>query len=216
MEQIGLAEIYQGDSRKILPPVLNDPYCVITDPVWPNAPKGMFDLDEDAFDVLKKVLLKHTEARRVVLVLRMDSDPRFLAAVPDRWPFFRACCLPYASPGYIGRKLGGLELAYVFGDPIPSREGQRVIPGEAPKAQPGGTNKAHPCARNIDHMRWLVRWFSEPDEVVFDPFMGSGTIGAAAVERGRRFVGIEIDPDYYAAGRESITQAQQQQKLFVT
>ncbi len=35
---------------------------------------------------------------------------------------------------------------------------------------------------------------TEPGETVLDPFMGSGTTGVACVRRGRRFVGVEIDP----------------------
>ena len=35
-----------------------------------------------------------------------------------------------------------------------------------------------------------------PRDLVLDPFLGSGTTGVAAIERGRRFVGIELNPDY--------------------
>jgi DNA modification methylase len=39
---------------------------------------------------------------------------------------------------------------------------------------------------------------------VFDPFMGSGTTGVACVRTGRRFIGIEIDPHYFAIAKRRI------------
>ena len=43
-----------------------------------------------------------------------------------------------------------------------------------------------------------MAWHSDPDEIVMDPFAGSGTTGVACIRTGRRFVGIEIDPGYCA------------------
>lgn len=38
----------------------------------------------------------------------------------------------------------------------------------------------------------------EPDGIILDPFMGSGTTGVAALQTGRRFIGVEIDPGHFA------------------
>lgn len=206
-------QLHHGDARQLEGIEPEGPYCIITDPVWPNVPEGMFDIDESPKALLKSVLLRFPNAKRVIVILRMDSDPRFLMAVPGRWPFFRTSILPYALPNYIGRKLGGLELAYWFGDNIKCVPGRRTAPGMAPKAQSGGTAKGHPCARNIDHMRWLVNWCSDPGETVIDPFMGSGTTGVAAVESARDFIGIEINQDYFALAKSLIGEAQAQQRL---
>ena len=45
---------------------------------------------------------------------------------------------------------------------------------------------------------------TKPGDVVLDPFFGTGTTGAVAKRLGRRFIGIERDPDYAAAARERI------------
>jgi len=50
--------------------------------------------------------------------------------------------------------------------------------------------------------------------LVLDPFMGSGTVGIAAVQLGRKFIGIEIEERYFNIAVERITNAQRQQKLF--
>jgi site-specific DNA-methyltransferase (adenine-specific) len=52
-----------------------------------------------------------------------------------------------------------------------------------------------------------------PGNVVFDPFMGSGTVGIAAIKNSRGFIGIEIDPDYYAIAKRRIQEALMQPRL---
>jgi DNA modification methylase len=120
--------------------------------------------------------------------------------------------MEYRIPGYNGRKLGGQEYAYSFGDPIPSADGQRVIPGNGPKVQKTESN-GHPAPRSVEHFRWLVNWWSTPSDTILDPFMGSGTTGVAAIQLGRRFVGIEIDPTYFEIAKRRIVEAQMQLRL---
>jgi DNA modification methylase len=59
----------------------------------------------------------------------------------------------------------------------------------------------HPTVKPIELMRWLVRLACPPGGVVFDPFCGSGSTGAAALLEGRQFVGIEREPDYVEIAR---------------
>lgn len=191
-----LYELYCGDCLKWLPKI-GDVDTIITDPVWPNCPPGLLHGSDDPYALFNEAC-KLFRCRRLVIVMRSDSDPRFLMAVPSSLPFFRAQILPYVMPGYIGRKLGGDEIAYCFGEPIPSGPGQRVIPGYAPKIQPDGRKaNGHPCSRALEHFVWLVKWWSLPGEVVLDPFMGSGTTIVAALMLKRKAVGIEIGEEYF-------------------
>ena len=204
-------ELHLGDCRDILPTL---PFydAVITDPVWPNCPDGLLLGCDNPAELLRDAL-ERIEARCVVIVLRYDSDPRFLSAVPARWPFFRVQTLAYSVPGYNGRKLGGEEFAYCFGTPVASAPGRRVIPGRGPTVQKTHSN-GHPCPRSVDHFRWLINWWTEPGQVVLDPFMGSGTTGEAAYQMGRHFVGIELDPNYYEIATKRIDLARDQSLLF--
>ncbi len=52
-------------------------------------------------------------------------------------------------------------------------------------------------------------------ETIFDPFMGSGTTGVAAVKLGRRFIGIEIEPKYFDIACRRIEAATKQPDLFI-
>lgn len=62
-------------------------------------------------------------------------------------------------------------------------------------------------------MRALLADFSEPGEVVLDPFMGSGTTGAAARSMGRGFVGWEINDRYFGAAQSRIESTREQLEL---
>lgn len=211
VETIGDATLYLGDCRGVLRDLQAD--ALITDPVWPNAPDGMFP-GVEPYTLFASAWFKMPLIKRAVIVMRHDSDPYFLA--PIKMSYQRAVFLPYAMPGYIGRFLGGDEIAYCYGEPIPSRKGQRVIPGRAPIVQPGGrAANGHPCSRAIDHFMFLVRWWSEPGETVIDPFMGSGTTGEACLRLGRKFIGIEVEEKYFDLACERIERATHQGDMFV-
>lgn len=63
----------------------------------------------------------------------------------------------------------------------------------------------HPCPKPLTLMLELIEQFTDPDDVVLDPFCGSGTTGAAALRLGRRFIGIEKSPQYAALARERLS-----------
>lgn len=208
---IGNATLYLGDCLDVLP-ALPKADAVITDPVWPNCPPGLLAGSEAPDELWLQAMAAMQTPTRMSVVMRADSDPRFLQGI--RLPFFKAQVLPYVMPGYIGRKLGGDEFAYGFGEPVPSSHGRRVIPTYAPKVQPDGRKaNGHPCSRALEHFVWLVHWWSEPSDLVCDPFMGSGTTGVAAANMGRRFIGIEIEPKYFDIACRRIEEAQRQQPL---
>ena len=63
-------------------------------------------------------------------------------------------------------------------------------------------------------MQWCLDKAKIPKGgTVLDPFMGSGTTGVACVQTGRNFIGIEIDPNYYAIAEKRIKEAQMQLRL---
>lgn len=202
--------IYHGDCREVMD---GDPhffcgssFATITDPVWPNNSIPEFSqIDAPALlgDVLKRVF-----STRLAIHLGVDSDPRaMLSAVdPIRWRFFRVCWLEIARVGYKGRLLMTGDVAYLFGDPPASRAGARVIPGRFMDSDGRGKQANHPCPRKLNHVGWLVKWWSDPEDTVFDPFMGSGTTLVAAKNRGRRTIGIEIEEKYCEIAAKRLSQ----------
>lgn len=55
---------------------------------------------------------------------------------------------------------------------------------------------SHPTVKPLQLITHLIKLFTLPDQVVIDPFLGSGTTAVAAKKLGRPFIGIEISPDY--------------------
>lgn len=181
--------IYHGDCRDLAAAIPAD--TVVTDPPWPGA---RIDLayGEPVHELLGAALTAlNPAAVRLAIQLGVDTDPRVLAAVPERWPFFRLCWLDVSRPNYKGRLLDGVTPAYLYGEPPPVRPGAFVIPGMYRDASSDGQQAAHPCPRKLGHLAWILKWWSAPGDLVLDPFMGSGTTLVAARRMGRRAVGIE-------------------------
>lgn len=70
---------------------------------------------------------------------------------------------------------------------------------------------AHPTQKPIGVIRLFVERL--PAETVLDPYMGSGTTGVACVTSGRKFIGIEIDPEYFEIACRRIEAAQRQTRM---
>lgn len=65
-------------------------------------------------------------------------------------------------------------------------------------------NKLHPTQKPLELMKELINVHSFKDELVFDPYMGSGTTGVACRELGRNFIGCEIDEKYFEIAESRI------------
>ncbi len=213
--------IYHGDSREILPTLSAE--AIITDPVWPNS---IFPKVEDPQQLLAATLAAASDSvQRVVIHLGVDSDPRFLIAVPRRWPFIRLCDLDYGKASYKGRIVYGGDIAYVFG--VPPHIGRKLLPGRYISTRSdrmferktwNGKDKhytrvadlrvvaelPHPAPRRLQHVRWLCKWFG--GESVIDPFGGSGTTAVACKALGIPCTLIEIEKRFCELSVERLRQ----------
>jgi DNA modification methylase len=63
------------------------------------------------------------------------------------------------------------------------------------------------AVKPTDLMRYLCRLVTPPNGVILDPFMGSGSTGKAAMLEGFRFIGIELQPEYYDIAEKRISHA---------
>ena len=77
----------------------------------------------------------------------------------------------------------------------------------------GNEDRFHPTQKPLTVMKWVIDLCPKSDTIL-DPFMGSGTTGVAAVQMGRKFIGIEREPKYFDIACQRIEQAYAQQSLF--
>lgn len=74
--------------------------------------------------------------------------------------------------------------------------------------------KFHPTQKPLPLMTWCLGFLPNA-HTILDPFMGSGTTGVAAVQLGRKFIGIELDPGYFDIARRRISDALARPDLFI-
>jgi len=65
-------------------------------------------------------------------------------------------------------------------------------------------NRNHPTEKAVEVIKPLIETFSEVGDTVIDPFLGSGTTAVAAAFANRRYIGIEIEPQYCALARKRL------------
>lgn len=65
----------------------------------------------------------------------------------------------------------------------------------------------HPTQKPVSILKKMIEIASNKDDIVFDPFMGVGSTGVAALELDRRFIGIEIEKSYYDAAKQRVESA---------
>ncbi|AVF38059.1 DNA methyltransferase [Rahnella sikkimica] len=97
------------------------------------------------------------------------------------------------------------ESAYVLAKgrpPLP----ENPLPDVMPWAYSG--NRYHPTEKPVSALRPLIESFTQPGDIVLDPFGGSGSTCVAAAQCGRRWIGIELLEQYHAAGLRGLAEFQ--------
>ena len=69
-------------------------------------------------------------------------------------------------------------------------------------------NPMHPTQKPIKVLKHIIRIASNPGDIVFDPFMGVGSTGVAALDMDRRFIGFEIEESYFHAAERRLKSLQ--------
>jgi 16S rRNA G966 N2-methylase RsmD len=121
--------------------------------------------------------------------------PQVLAALGESLDYFWLLAVPHKGSGNLTplgqpvRKVINQWKPLVFF----CKKGcgfQRVFRDVVPAKQPDKTS--HNWAQSVSEAEWLIKQFTEPGEMVVDPFAGSGSVGIAAKNAGRKFIGAEI------------------------
>lgn len=136
--------------------------------------------------------------RRAMVWIKPDGMPQFTGDRPGMG--YESIAAAWCSDGKSKWNGGG-------------KHGVFTVPKHDAGSGHGGSANPHPTQKPVRLMRQLVMLFSDKGEAILDPFMGSGTTGVAAVEEDRRFVGIELNREYFDLACQRIEAAQQQMRL---
>lgn len=196
-------QIIHGDCLKVMKNIPDNSFDTIyTDPVWPNSTVEEFK-NINAFKLFKRAAREFSRiAKRCLVHLGVDSDPRILQFIPTSFTFFRIINLKYARPHFKGRVLYDRDIVYAFGPPVKSRPGNHAPSGSYCYIKSGESKHGHPCPRRLDHVRFVLERYAEGP--VLDPFAGSCTTAEACVEVGLPYCCIEIVKKYCDEGEKRI------------
>lgn len=90
--------------------------------------------------------------------------------------------------------------------------GDRRYPRSVLKFGNSGIGKdrgLHPTQKPVALLEYLIRTYTNEGETVLDNCMGSGSTGVAAVNTGRSFIGMELDPDYFETAQQRIAETEE-------
>lgn len=76
--------------------------------------------------------------------------------------------------------------------------------------------RCHPTQKPVEVMEWCIGHLPEDSITILDPFMGSGTTGVACARMKRKFIGIELDKEYFDIACKRIEDAYKQPDMFYT
>jgi DNA modification methylase len=184
--------------------------AVITDPPYGNNTKYSSYLDtRENLKLLVNEFIP--QANRIAKSMFITSGVANMWLYPEpTWT------LAWVNPAGVGSSKWGFTcwqpiLAYGKDPFLQDRKGRR--PDTLFQKKTEKDNNEHPCAKPDNVMRWIIERVTRKGDTILDPFMGSGTTGVACVQTGRNFIGIEIDPTYFAIAEKRIKEAQAQMKL---
>lgn len=207
--------LYLGDCREILP-TLPKVDAVVTDPPYGIAlnTNGTRFSGGDSKSVSKRGSGKdygipiHEDDRDfnpAPLLLGREQIIWGWNNFPDRLP--RGACLVWIKrlDAAFGSFLSDAETAWFS-------KGHGVYCYRDMSMMAETKTRQHPTQKPIPLMRWCLERVS--GKTILDPYMGSGTTGVAAVQLGRKFIGIEIEPKYFDVACKRISAALSQGDMF--
>jgi site-specific DNA-methyltransferase (adenine-specific) len=229
-EVIGNATLYLGDCLKVLPHVgMVD--AVITDPPFTAAGGSTngrsSELDSQFFrhwltDVVNtiKAVTRSNGCAFMCCDWRTLSDVRVawrevgerMSSSARDWEVVQALVWDRETIGMGTPFRNSFEMiAFARGGDFSTDGWARDMPTVFRVRWPYGKHEHHGAEKPVELMAQFVELVSG---TILDPFMGSGTTGVAAVQAGRKFVGIEVEPKYFEIACERIRDATRQERMF--
>ena len=206
--------IYQGDCLEIMPLLKSQSIdLVLTDPPY-NATdigpkKRIYNNLKDKMrmpDLEYQSFCNDWFTDAMVLSRKLVFTPGIANTHNYPQPFWQICWHKPAAVSF--NRMGGFnawEPIFCYGEVTKAKIGQDYIKVNTLNLKKGPESE-HPCPKPLDLWKWLILHYSEPNSIVLDPFLGSGTTAVACKELGRRFIGIEISEAYCKIAKKRLSQ----------
>lgn len=199
-------QLYLGDCLEILPTLESGSVdAVVTDPPY-GIDAGNMSLGKWRTSKMRKSDWDKVQADLTPL-LELGVPTAFCGGNYFSLPPSRGWLVWDKGAGFKGRDFSECELIWTNVNTV-----ARIFSYD-PLANGDYRNKQHPTQKPASLMSWIIERMTDTGDTILDPFMGSGTTGAACVQTGRKFIGIEIDPDYFEIAKKRIMEAQAQIRL---
>lgn len=76
------------------------------------------------------------------------------------------------------------------------------------KGELNSSKRLHPTQKPVELLEWLIKTYSNENELILDNCMGSGSTGVACINTNRKFIGIELDDKYFEVAKKRIEETQ--------
>ena len=158
--------------------------------------------------------------RRWVLVFcQVEASQKWAFALADAGLTYRRTCIwvkPDGMPQYSGDRPGmGYETVVAMHAEGKSTWNGGGRTGVFTHNKNDPDRVGHPTQKPESLMVELARLFTDPNELIIDPYSGSGTTGVAAIRLGRRFIGWERDPKYHAIATNRLAKTREQLEMAI-
>lgn len=101
-----------------------------------------------------------------------------------------------------------------FGRIVSKSNGERY-PIDVIDFSNANNHTVHPTQKPVDLLEYMIKTYTNEDDLVLDNTMGSGSTGVAAVKNNRRFIGMEMNEEYFKIAKERIESVVSQETLDV-
>lgn len=212
-------KVIQGDCLEVMKHipdksidlVLTDPpYGIDFQSSWTGSPRFQKLANDDKIDIsfLKEAFRVMKDGTALYLFTRWDVYPEWIKATKDAGFEIKNCIVW----DRMAHGMGDLTGAYAFQHDfiIFATKGRHILSGQKrPKdiiraCRPNPNDIVHPTQKPVELIKILLNNSSNESDIVLDCFLGSGTTAVACKQLNRKFIGIELNPDYCKIAEQRI------------
>lgn len=193
-----MLELYHGDCLDIMPTLgAGSVDLIVTDPPYPKKFEHLYGaMAKEARRVLRRggslvTLCGHYQLARVL--------PAMAEYLKYRW------IIKLDQPGSYARMAMGImvtwkPMLWFVNDALSPIRNITDCAVSSKRSKSSG----HPWEQDLGYATWAIKNLTDSENTVLDPFLGSGTTGVAALQEGRRFIGIEKERDYFEIAQKRL------------